>query len=248
MKTGFVQNSNYEALMDGIRFVERRGPLEAGMMLVTGENGLGKTKCIERYVVQSGALFVRAVSVHSKKSLLLSLASRDGSISTKGSAVEIQDAIIKYIVKSADKPAIVIDECQHLARGSSAAMLETVRDISDKAECMVIFVAGEVGFQHQLAKFKQISSRIAKHVQFKPMTQADTSNAVRQLSDITLDDALLEEIHRQSGGMMRQVKGAITNLEGFATLNKRSSVNLAEVAGKILCEEWQAQRPARRAA
>ncbi|CAN5883186.1 ATP-binding protein [soil metagenome] len=248
MKTGFVQNSNYEAMMEGIRYVERRGALEAGMMLVTGDNGLGKTKCIERYVASSGALFVRAVSVHNKRSLLLSLASIDSSISIKGSAKEIQDAIIKYIVKSGDKPSIVIDECQHLARGNSAAMLETVRDISDKAECVVILVAGEIGFQHQLAKFKQISSRIAKHVQFKPMTLADTSNTVRQLSDIIFDDALLQELHKQSSGMIRQVIGAINNLEGFAALNKRSSISLAEVTGKILCEEWQAQRPVRRGA
>lgn len=248
MKTGFVQNSNFEKMMDGIRFVEQRGALEAGILLITGDNGLGKTKCIEKYVATSGALFVRAVSVHSKKSLLMSLASKDATINTRGCAADIQDAIIKYITTSINMPAIVIDECQFLARGHSAAMLETVRDISDKAECMVILVAGETGFQHQIAKFKQISSRIAKHVDFQPMELADTSNVIKQLADITLDDALIAAVHKQSHGLMRCVKTAITNLESFAAVNKSSHVALAEVAGKILCETWTAQRPMRRAA
>ncbi|NDP58034.1 MAG: ATP-binding protein [Oxalobacteraceae bacterium] len=246
MKTGFVQNRNYESFMQAVHAVEKRGAREAGMLLVTGEPGIGKSKVIEKYVSESGALFVRAVSVGSKRGLMMSLAAKDTRMSQKGTSQEIQKSIIGYI--AANNVSIVIDECQHLLRNESAAMLEAVRDISDMAECMVILTAGEIGVEHKIAKYNQIASRINKHVQFKPLTMEDSSFAIKQLSEVAFDDALMAAIHIQSGGKMRLIKNAIAGLEAFGKANARSIVTLADIGNKIICEEWQTPRLVRRAA
>lgn len=246
MKTGFVQNSNYEAFMQAVRAVEKRGSKEAGLLLVTGDPGVGKTKVIEKYVAESGALFVRAVSVGSKRGLMMSLAAKDSRMSQKGTSQEIQKAIISYV--ATNSVSIVIDECQHLLRNESAAMLEAVRDISDMAECMVILTAGEIGVEHKIAKYNQIASRIAKHVQFKMLTLEDTAYAIKQLSELPFDEPLIAAVYSQSGGKMRLIKNAIAGLEAFGKANARSIVTLADIGNKIICEEWQAPRVVRRTA
>lgn len=60
MRRMFVKTENYMKFTDGIQKIESRGAKEAGMMLVCGAPGYGKTTIVERWASDEGALHLRA--------------------------------------------------------------------------------------------------------------------------------------------------------------------------------------------
>ena len=48
MKKGFVQTENFKRLKEAEKIVERRGAREAGLVLVRGVYGIGKSELTER--------------------------------------------------------------------------------------------------------------------------------------------------------------------------------------------------------
>jgi len=136
---------------------------------------------------------------------------------------------------------LVIDEVDHCVR-NGADVLEAVRDLSDLTEIPVILVGME-RVQTKIARHKQISSRIAKVVEFLPATTDDVRISCEQLCEVTIQPDLVEEIYRQSKGFMRQVMNAIAVCEQTAKLNGLQKISTVEMAGKVLTHDWQERRP-----
>ena len=57
MRQGFVKTENYARFTSGVKAVEARGAAEAGMMLVHGLPGLGKSHIVYRWAEESGAVY-----------------------------------------------------------------------------------------------------------------------------------------------------------------------------------------------
>lgn len=53
MRKTFVQTQNYMKFTDGIHIVESRGASEAGMMLVYGLPGSGKSQVVSRWATEA---------------------------------------------------------------------------------------------------------------------------------------------------------------------------------------------------
>ncbi|MGO4380345.1 AAA family ATPase [Pseudoduganella sp. RAF53_2] len=238
MKKGFVQNSNYARFVQTVKATEQRGAREASMMLVTGPAGLGKSATVDRYAVDTSALYLRGKETWTKRALLMELAELL-RIPTNATNHALQAKIIGAI--GARQTPIIIDEAEHTV-SRSASILECIRDISDLTETLIVLVGME-SMESMIARHPQISSRIAAVARFEALTVQDVQLACKQLSEFPMDAELVQELHRQSAGKMRLVMNGIANIERVAKTNGLTSATFEAMRGVELCIEWQARRP-----
>jgi DNA transposition AAA+ family ATPase len=238
VKKEFVKTENYERFRTGITAVENRGAAEASLMLVTAEAGFGKSTTVDHWAITNGAAYIRAKEGYTPSWFKSDLA-ENLKIDTRGRPKELFARIAGYI--GTHQIPIVIDEVEHCL-DNNAAVLEAVRDLSDLTEVIIIMV-GMDQVQAKIARHRQISSRIARVVEFQPSTLADVGITCKQLADVEIASDLVAEIHRISGGRMRDIMNAIATVENTAKRNSASKVTLQDMAGQSLNHDWQARRP-----
>jgi DNA transposition AAA+ family ATPase len=239
VKKELVKTKNYELFRTGITAVEQRGAAEASLMLVVGEPGFSKSIVVEQWAVQVKAVYLRAKVEWTPSRFQHELAEAL-AVDTSGRAKEVFGRIISAIGRN--QTPIVIDEVQHTL-ANRARVLEAVRDISDLTETIIVLVAGEERVLPRIARFPQISSRIAKVVEFAPAPIEDVARCCAELASVQIADDLVREVHRQANGRMRDVINAIARVEQVAKRNGQKKVSLADFQGKALVEDWQARRP-----
>lgn len=233
MKKGFVQTENFKRLKEAEKIVARRGAREAGLVLVRGVYGVGKSELTERWATDSKYVFVRAKETWTKRALLDELADRMG-LAKHGRNQEVQARIIGKI--AVDMVPLIIDEADFLVR-STASLLEVVRDITDLTGTMC-FLVGMEHFPLKVARYEHIASRVAKVVEFEPLSLADVQATISAKAEVALAPELAGEIHRQANGRMRLVLNAIANIEQWAAANGWTKVTPDLIAGRSLCTEF----------
>lgn len=234
MRKGFVPVDNYRRLMEAQQQVEKRGAAEAGLVIVKGPFGVGKSEIVERWSVDTGAVFVRCKETWTKRALLDELAQRLG-LDTRGRNSEVQARVIGRL--AVDMVPMVFDEADFLVR-STPALLECIRDITDLTG-VACFLVGMEHFGAKLARYGHIASRVARVVDFSPLSLADVQAAVKKLCEVDLDAAVVEQIHMQTHGRMRLVLNAISTLEQWAGANGWKKVTGEQVRGKALAVEFK---------
>ena len=239
MKKIFVKNiSNYERFRTGISAVETRGATEASLMLVTAPAGYGKSQTVDQWAVANGAAYLRAKVEWTPRYFMTELA-ETLKLDSRGRAKDIFGRIAGVL--GGQQIPLVIDEVEHCLR-DSAQVLEAIRDLSDLTEVIVILV-GMDQVQAKIARHAQISSRIAKVVEFHPATLEDVAEFCKQLSEVEIGSDLVAEILRQSAGRVREIMNAIATVEQTARRNGKASASLQDMAGQVLTHDWQARRP-----
>ncbi len=144
-----------------------------------------------------------------------------------------------------DMVPMIIDEADFLV-GTTAALLEVVRDITDITGTMC-FLVGMEQFALKVARHGHIASRVAKVVELQPLSLADVKATVSLKAQVAIDDDVLPVILEQSAGRMRLVLGAIANLEAWADANRWDRITLEHVARRALCTEFSGKSLGRRA-
>ncbi|OGS90822.1 MAG: chromosome partitioning protein ParA [Gallionellales bacterium GWA2_60_18] len=239
MKKIFVKNiTNYERFRTGISAVETRGATEASLMLVTAPAGYGKSQTVDQWAVANGAAYLRAKVEWTPRYFMTELA-ETLKLDSRGRAKDIFGRIAGVL--GGQQIPLVIDEVEHCLR-DSAQVLEAIRDLSDLTEVIVILV-GMDQVQAKIARHAQISSRIAKVVEFHPATLEDVAEFCKQLSEVEIGSDLVAEILRQSAGRVREIMNAIATVEQTARRNGKASASLQDMAGQVLTHDWQARRP-----
>lgn len=127
MKKGFVQTENFKRLKEAEKLVSRRGAREAGLVIIQGVYGVGKSELTERWAADSGYVFVRAKQTWTERAMLDELATKMG-LAKNGRGQEVQARIIGKL--AVDMVPMIIDEADFLVR-STASLLEVLRDITD---------------------------------------------------------------------------------------------------------------------
>ena len=242
MNPNFAMTGNVEAFLNGITTVEDRGAPEASWMLVEGLAGVGKTKTLEWFATQHDAIHLRCKASYTAHWFLRELVTELG-VQPKRKTEDLFNQAIGILARSAR--AIIIDEIEHALKDTK--VLETIRDISDLTEVLVV-VAGMEGVRSKLARFPQISSRISDVVEFLPPSVQDVRILCDTICEVAVADDLVNEIHRQSGGRMRLVLNAIKKVEQHGLRNKGKTVDLDSIKGKQLTQHWQDRRTNKRAA
>lgn len=238
MRKMFVKTENYRNFSAAVKAVEQRGAAEAGMMLVYGVPGLGKSHIVSSWAAENGAIFLRANKDWTPRYALSELAAAL-EIDGRGNSQALFARLLKPI--AANQLPIIIDEAE-FTLANKAAALEKIRDISDRAENTVILI-GMGNIQSSIKDYGQISSRIARVVEFKPSTLEDIQAACKQLAEVEMSPELMAEIHRLSGGKMREVLNMIAVVERVAQTNRITKVGIDELAGIPLAHDWQNKAP-----
>lgn len=234
MHKGFVHTENFRRLAEAQKSVERRGAAEAGIVIIRGPYGVGKSEIVERWAVDNSAVFVRCKETWTKRALLDEVAQRMG-LDTKGRNSEVQARIIGRL--AVDMVPLVFDEADFLVR-STPALLECIRDITDVTG-VACFLVGMERFGDRLARYGHIASRVARIVEFLPLTAADVANACAKLCEVPLHDDVVAQVLAQSQGRMRLVLGAISNMEQWAAANGWRQVLPEHIKGRALCVEFK---------
>jgi DNA transposition AAA+ family ATPase len=243
MKKGFVQTENFKRLREAEKLVARRGAREAGLVIVRGVYGIGKSELTERWAVDSGYVFVRAKETWTKRAMLDELADKMG-LDKRGRNQEVQARIIGKL--AVDMVPVILDEADFLVR-STPSLLEVLRDITDLTGTMC-FLVGMEHFPLKVARYGHIASRVARVVELDPLSVADVRATVNLKSEVAIDDDLVARIHAEGKGRMRLVLNAIANIESWAQSNSWKKVGLREVDGKVLCTEFNGQQLGKRRA
>lgn len=234
MKKGFVITENFKRLAEAQRAVEKRGAAEAGIVIIRGPYGVGKSEIVERWAVDNAAVFVRSKETWTKRALLDEVAQRLG-LDTRGRNSEVQARIIGRL--AVDMVPMVFDEADHLIR-STPALLECIRDITDVTG-VACFLVGMEGFGNRLARHGHIASRVARIVEFLPLSVGDVQAACDKLCELQLAPEVVKAMHEQTQGRMRLVLNAISNIEQWAAANGWQTVGPEHIKGKALCVEFK---------
>ena len=236
MRKQFVKTENYSRFLAGVQAVEQRGAAEAGMMLVHGAPGYGKSHIVSHWAADSGATFLRANVDWTPKYALVELA-KALRVDHSGTAQALFARLLERVVET--QTPIIIDEAE-FTLPHNAASLEKIRDISDRAEVTVVLVGME-RIQQAIARHKQIAGRIAHVVEFGPASPADVEHACRQLAEVEVSPALCAEVHRLTGGRMREVLNVLATIERIAAINGQSAMDVTDVDGAALAYDWQSR-------
>ncbi len=238
MRDHFVKTSNYLAFEAGINKAQARGALEATNVLVFGPPGTGKTENIDHWATQNDAIFIRANEGWTPRQFMVELAKKAGVDST-GSAQSLFERLLGFMAGTGTP--LVIDEV-NFCLAENAAVMEKIRDFSDRTETLVIY-AGDERVIPKIGRHAQIASRFAAVVEFKMATLADVGQLCRELAEVEIGADLVSEIHARSGGRVRGVIDAIAVAE---RVGKKSGgrVGLSDLVGMELMFDWQTRRGA----
>lgn len=238
MKDQFVKTSNYVAFEAGINKAMSRGALEATNVLVYGPPGTGKTENIDYWAIQNDAIHLRANEGWTPRQFMRELATKAGIDST-GSAQALFERLLGFMVGTGTP--LVIDEV-NFCLADNAAVMEKIRDFSDRTETLVIY-AGDERVIPKIGRHAQIASRFAAVVEFKMATLSDVRQLCDELAEVQIADDLAGYLHHQSGGRVRNVIDGIAVAErvGRKTAGR---VALADCEGMEMMFDWQTRRSA----
>jgi DNA transposition AAA+ family ATPase len=233
MKKGFVHTANFRRLAEAHKLVAQRGAREAGLVIVQGVYGVGKSELTERWAADNNAVFLRCKQTWTKRALLDELAEKMG-IDKRGRNQQVQARIIGKL--AVEMVPMMFDEADHLIN-STASLLEVVRDITDITGVMC-FLVGMEHFASKLIPYGHIASRVARVIDLQPLDIADVKAACNAMSEVKLSDEVIVEMHAQCKGCMRLLLNAIATVEQWAHANTWSSVTLENIKGRALCVEF----------
>ncbi|SDH90170.1 AAA family ATPase [Roseospirillum parvum] len=233
----FVMTRNVQALMRAIGGLKDRGAEEACLIVVDGEPGLGKTFAAMRMAAQGGWPYVRAKTGWTPTWELRELLEAMGLVpehSYQKMYRQAVEALHLRAVQAAREErdfAVVIDEVDHIAR--SRTLMEAFRDLSDLVEVPFVFVGmGRIG--NAMTRYQQIGSRVGATVRFERASLEDVRAFVDTLCEVEVGDDLLAFLHQESGGLLRECKEAVANIERFGRRHGGGPIGRAEMAGETL--------------
>jgi len=242
MRAGhFVEGLSNEArFLTALKEIEHRGAPEANWMLVEGDPGYGKSNLLMRHAIRNRdarIAMVRAKAGWTPKWALTDLADAL-NVQRAHSTQALEDAIIADLMEKQSRPGfcVIVDEIDHAAR--NVRVLETLRDLTDTAECVLI-AGGMKGVSSKLKAHRQIHSRVDQFVEFHPATIKDVRLMCDALAEIKIADDLVAAIQQRTQGRLRLVMGAIARVEAWAKRNHngRAPLTLAEYGGRPLISD-----------
>lgn len=246
MKKGIVNTGNTKRFLAAVGALQNRGAEEACLLVVDGEPGLGKTRAIEWWSAQQGAVFVRAKAEWTPRWALGEILETLGETPAHAFEARYRQAL-EILAKRARTAelggrtfAVVIDEADHISR--RPRILESLRDLSDMLEIPFIFV-GMGRIRNNLKRFPQISSRVSQLVEFTTASKEDVAALVAGLCQADVKPDLVAFLHQASDGYPREIKEGVASIERFAARNPGVAVGCAQMAGLPLVNDRRTGDP-----
>jgi DNA transposition AAA+ family ATPase len=237
-----AETTNVKRFLAGVATVEQRGAREACWLAAIGDPGFGKTRTLQWWAVQHNGVYLRAKTNWRANWMLAELAAELVGADVAGATRQLFVQCLAELAKQGR--ALIIDEAWNMLH--DVRLLETLRDLSDNLENLVV-LGGEPRVTQRLAsRHPQIASRISEIVEFRGASVEDVRTMCDALAEAPIADDLVAEIHRVSGGYFREIKNAIARCETMGKRNAGKPVTLADMKGKELCRDRKAGLPAPR--
>ncbi|MBI1386651.1 MAG: AAA family ATPase [Rhizobiales bacterium] len=240
-----VATKNVERLMSALSAVQQRGAVEACLLVVDGEPGLGKTYAASKLAVENGWVYLRAKKAWTPSWMLRELLEDELRVAPERSfAAMFRQALgglgerMKEGYRRGRPFALVIDEVDHVVR--SGLLLETIRDLSDAIFVPTILV-GMGRVRSGLGRFPQVASRVGQYVGFERATVEDVRLLADELAEVPIADDLVAALHRAAGGLAREIMEGIASIERQGRRTERP-ITVADMRGKPLLNDRKTGR------
>ncbi|GAP96578.1 ATP-binding protein [Leptolyngbya sp. NIES-2104] len=202
-----------------------QSPLIREMLaLVTGNFGTGKSTAVEELYPKVGGLYVLVVENMRVKAFLDKICT-ELAITPSHSAFVTQCLVIDKLEET--QQVLFIDNGEALNKN----LLNTIQAIHDLAK-RPIFLIGSNALETMLNKEKNaaIRSRIGarKHIKFESCDFDDLIEVAKLCCEIRVEDDLLKDILKRTGGNMRKIIGELSYVETCAALLQVISINLKQ--------------------
>lgn len=248
MRTQFVNTENTRRLNHAMVALQKRGALEACLLVLDGVPGIGKTANVKRWVAQNQCIYIRAKTRWTASwfmnELIQLLRLEPPHSREKKFALLLRELGSRQnrAIQAGRYFALVIDELDHVS--NSKEIMETIRDLSDMLE-MPTMLVGMGKVRDHLKRFPQIASRVSQYVRFETASVADVRDMANALCEVKVADDLVEFVHYVSGGLNREILEAISHMESFG---RRFDVGVngltrADMAGEIIMNDRNTTEP-----
>lgn len=250
MHDTFVETSNVKRFMGALKSLDERGAIEACIVVVDGNPGLGKTTTLSRWVTQTGSLYLRAQKSWDYswfiQDLLTELSVDAKSIRGKRERFarvlqELQDRAERAALEG-NVFGIVIDECDLVS--NRGEIMEAIRGISDLHFLPTILV-GMGSLRDNLRRFPQIESRAPNKVAFLPASLEDAQALISGRCEVRVAPDLVNFVWKVSKGFNREILQAIAHIERFGLRIDPGpdGITVADMAGQVIMSDRSTGKP-----
>ncbi len=221
MKSNLMASTrNVVKALNGMKYLINRPITEmVGLGLIWGPPGTGKTRFARRVAIQNQHCYLRLEGNNTPKRFAINLYNMLCTTYNMSPALGRQttDEIfesIKTIILDVEEPIIFIDEIDYAFK--SRKILDAIRDIVDETHAIIILI-GMQSAKHSLLKSNaHYFDRCNFFVEFKELNPDDTKRVCDEISDIELEQGVIDYIYKVSHGTLRKIIKTLYYLEGIA--------------------------------
>lgn len=216
-----------------IEYLLNRPKLEmVGLGLIYGLPGLGKTTYAQRMAFSHRYVYLRMDSYMTPRTFAIALKTallthlNYGNMPIIGSASSLFRSIVG-ILQEHPEVVIVIDEIDYAFHDKK--ILGAIRDIVDETLAVIILV----GMQNAKERLFQISryyyDRCGVFCEFKSPTKKDLAILAATIMDVQFGEDIVDYIHGNNQGTMRDTIKLIHSLETVAKAKKLSVITVHDL-------------------
>ncbi|MDF1555785.1 MAG: ATP-binding protein [Deferrisomatales bacterium] len=220
MKKVFATTRNVRAFYSAMELINGQGRGKAEMALVSGVFGTGKTETCQKFAADNDLIYVRALDVMTRKSLLAAIAGELGE-KTKGHSDTLYYRVVDRLI---DRPQMLIcDEVDYLV---SKGIVEVLRDIYDHTNNPLVLVGMNEDLEREIkTKLPHLSDRWGAVVRFQRFEATDVRDIAAQICEVELDDSAVEWITTHGEGRFRPIERWFYQAEKLARVNGLHTVS-----------------------
>jgi len=233
MKNKFVKTSNHKLFMAAVAKVQNGAAREAQIVLLAGDPGTGKSRCVDNYGAFSNALYIDGLPEMTLSYIKDLIAYELGVTGLRG--FSLQKSINEAMANR--RQAVILDEAQH-GLDRRATVIEYLRRLCEQAGTMLVLVCHN-SERHRFAEHKlaHIATRISALVEFQAASLEDTALYLAELCEVSVDAGVVKQSFAESRGRYRLLSSACRTLEVLAKQLKQDHLSAADVRGVCLCED-----------
>lgn len=234
MRYKIVTTKNIVSLSSGFQQSQRRELGIPRMGLIYAPTGFGKTTAAAWLVNRENGIYVRAVSLWSPTTMLMSILSELSIAAPRFSAQALQAISSRYPQGVVDQMKLnqrplFIDEADYLFH--NPRMIDAARDIHDLSG-LPVWLIGSQKLEKQIAQRKIVAGRISQWVKFSPCDAEDTQQIAKELCLVEVQTDLLEKLHKAAKGSIRLITVGLSRIEAVARLQHWETINAQQWANQ----------------
>lgn len=199
---------------------------QPGLGMIYGPPGLGKTQFSRRTCMKHDYVYMSAKKADTAKSFIQSLAYMlmlryypNENPALTGSRSGLFNRCLDMINANSSAghlPVIFVDEVDNIIHYPHEEIVGMLRDIVDNSAAVVMLV-GMQNLRNKIVKLNaHYYNRVVYFCEFMPLADKDVRALVRDLCEVTLDDAIMSNVIENASGDARKVIKQIRLYEEIA--------------------------------